>query len=56
MTATQTRHARKFCRRNNVGYATVNPLAYAFVGSSPTSPTSHFLIMLAVLLTNWARF
>src|SRR5262249_6009958 len=38
--ATQTRHRSKLSSEINGGRRTVNPLAYAFVGSSPTSPTT----------------
>jgi hypothetical protein len=37
--ATQTQHGGKKLSSFNVGGRTVNPLADAFVGSSPTSPT-----------------
>ena len=37
--ATQMRHMGELASKINGGKRTVNPLAYAFVGSSPTSPT-----------------
>jgi hypothetical protein len=40
MNATQARHEAKFASKNKDQHWTVNPLAYAFVGSSPTSPTT----------------